>query len=129
MVGPYGMLNESLTRFVLKYYASNPAALNWRFLYGASIFDVGIEKLTSYRQDGCVCAGFLLRSAFSIDHSEVPKDRFVFGARVQTEEVCFIVYDIDARVCIHLEYHKDDAYWLMLSSPRTVLRLLVVRPR
>jgi len=111
MVGPYGMLNESLTRFVLKYYASNPAALNWRFLYGASIFDVGIEKLTSYRQDGCVCAGFLLRSAFSIDHSEVPKERFVFGARVQTE------------------YHKDDAYWLMLSSPRTILRLLVVRPR
>jgi hypothetical protein len=109
--------NESLSRFAAKYYAAGLAATKWQELNGVSIFDVGVQELTSFWQDGCQFAGFLLSALFSIYKSDVPKGRFTFGGGVERNEVNFLVYDIHRATPIYVEHSSGHAYWLMLAAP------------
>jgi hypothetical protein len=118
--------NPSLLRLISKYHDNDSWPLDLPWLTGVSVFDVSVNELVGFWQDGCVFAQFLLRSLFSLGIDDVPQKQFVFGASVSRNIVEFMVWDVATgrRLPIDFDSLDDRSQWLMLAAPGTRAKLL-----
>jgi hypothetical protein len=110
--------NPSLLRLISKYYDNDSWFLDEPSLRGVSVFDVSVNELFGFWQDGCVFAQLLLHSLFNLRIDEVPQKQFVFGTTVFRNMVEFMIWDIATERRLRLGFDTIDnrSQWLTLSA-------------